>query len=117
VSAFEADSALVLGHIEVDDKSNEIPAIERLVGELGLASCLVTADAMHGQKSFQRAAVADCRLIIQAKSNQPGLLASITQLCRIKRPASATTASTVRPDHAVKCAAPRSSRWPRPWRW
>ena len=37
VSAFDVESALVLGHIEVDDKSNEIPAVERLIGELGLA--------------------------------------------------------------------------------
>ena len=52
MSAFEADSALVLGHIEVDDKSNEIPAVQRLIGELGLAGCVVTVDAMHCQKNF-----------------------------------------------------------------
>ena len=52
VSAFEADSALVLGHIEIDDKSNEIPAVQRLIDELGLAGCVVTADAMHCQKNF-----------------------------------------------------------------
>jgi hypothetical protein len=50
VSAFEADSALVLGHIEIDDKSNETPAVQRLISELGLAGCVVTADAMHCQK-------------------------------------------------------------------
>jgi hypothetical protein len=52
VSAFDVESALVLGHIEVDDKSNEIPAVECLIGELGLAGCVVTADAMHCQKNF-----------------------------------------------------------------
>ena len=52
VSAFDIESALVLGHIEVDDKSNEIPAVERLIGELGLAGCVVTADAMHCQKNL-----------------------------------------------------------------
>ena len=64
VSAFEVDSALVLGHIEVDDKSNEIPAVERLIGELGLAGCVVTVDAMHCQKNLparrQEALPADC---------------------------------------------------------
>ena len=52
VSAFEAESALVLGHIEIDDKSNEIPAVQRLISELGLAGCVVTADAMHCQKNI-----------------------------------------------------------------
>jgi hypothetical protein len=52
VSAFDIESALVLGHIEVDDKSNEIPAVKRLIGELGLAGCVVTVDAMHCQKNF-----------------------------------------------------------------
>ena len=52
VSAFDIESALVLGHIEVDDKSNDIPAVERLIGELGLAGCVVTADAMHCQKNL-----------------------------------------------------------------
>ena len=64
VRAFEADSALVLGHIEVDDKSNEIPAVEQLIGELGLADCVVTVDAMHCQKNFparcQEMLPADC---------------------------------------------------------
>ena len=50
VSAFEAGSALVLGHLEVADKSNEIAAVERLLGALGLGSCVVTVDAMHCQK-------------------------------------------------------------------
>ena len=52
VSAFDIENALVLGHIEVDDKSNEIPAVERLIGELGLAGCVVTVDAMHCQKNL-----------------------------------------------------------------
>jgi len=52
VSAFDVESALVLGHIEVDDKSNEIPAVERLIGALGLAGCVATVDAMHCQKNL-----------------------------------------------------------------
>ncbi len=64
VSAFDVAGALVLGHIEVDDKSNEIPAVQRLIGELGLADCVVTVDAMHCQKNLpvrhQEAVPADC---------------------------------------------------------
>ena len=62
--AFDVESALVLGHIEIDGKSNEIPAVERLIGELGLAGCVVTVDAIHCQKNLpacrQEALPADC---------------------------------------------------------
>ncbi len=52
VSAFAADTALVLGHLEIDDKSNEIPAVQRLLGELGLAASVITVDALHCQKKL-----------------------------------------------------------------
>lgn len=54
VSAFDGASALVLGHLEVDDKSNEIPAVQTLLATLGLVDRLVTADAMHCQKKRLR---------------------------------------------------------------
>jgi predicted transposase YbfD/YdcC len=38
------------------------------------------------KKTFQRAAKKRCRLIVQVKSNQPGLLAAITQLSQDKAP-------------------------------
>jgi hypothetical protein len=50
VSAFAADTALVLAHLDCDDKSNEIPAVKTLLGTLGLAGAVVTVDAMHCQK-------------------------------------------------------------------
>ena len=52
VSAFEVTSGMVLGHIEVGEKENEIPAVQQLLAELGLAGRLVTADAMHCQKKL-----------------------------------------------------------------
>ena len=36
--------------LEIDDKSNEIPAVQRLLGELGLAASVITVDALHCQK-------------------------------------------------------------------
>jgi len=50
LSAFAADTALVLAHIEIDEKSNEIPAVQKLMEELNLADRIVTCDAMHCQK-------------------------------------------------------------------
>jgi hypothetical protein len=50
LSAFAVDKALVLAHIEIDEKSNEIPAVQKLLLELDLANHIVTCDAMHCQK-------------------------------------------------------------------
>jgi DDE_Tnp_1-associated len=52
VSAFDVTTAMILGHIEVGEKENEIPAVQRLLAELGLAGRIVTADAMHCQKKL-----------------------------------------------------------------
>jgi hypothetical protein len=50
LSAFAVDTALVLAHIEIDEKSNEIPAVQKLLEELDLAGHVITCDAMHCQK-------------------------------------------------------------------
>jgi hypothetical protein len=50
LSAFAVDTALVLAHIEIDEKSNEIPAVQKLLQELDVAGHIVTCDAMHCQK-------------------------------------------------------------------
>jgi hypothetical protein len=47
LSAFASDTALILAHIEIDEKSNEIPAVQKLLEELDLAGHIVTCDAMH----------------------------------------------------------------------
>ena len=47
LSAFAVDTALVLAHIEIDEKSNEIPAVQKLMEELDLADHIVTCDVMH----------------------------------------------------------------------
>ena len=55
LSAFAPDTALVLAHIDIAEKSNEIPAAQILLAELGVASgAIVTLDAMHCQKNTLR---------------------------------------------------------------
>lgn len=48
---FASASAIVLAHTEIDDKSNEIPAAQQMIRELGLSGVMFTADAMHCQKN------------------------------------------------------------------
>jgi hypothetical protein len=50
LSAFAVDTELVLAHIEIDEKSNEIPAVQKLLEEINVAGHIVTLDAMHCQK-------------------------------------------------------------------
>jgi hypothetical protein len=50
LSAFAVDTALVLAHIDIDEKSNEIPAVQKLLEELDVAGHIITCDAMHCQK-------------------------------------------------------------------
>ena len=52
LSAFSVDVALILGHLEVDEKSNEIPAAQSMIKELLLEGRSFTLDAMHCQKNF-----------------------------------------------------------------
>ncbi len=53
LSAFAVDDALILGHLEVDEKSNEIPAAQDIIEALALEDRLFTLDAMHCQKNFR----------------------------------------------------------------
>jgi hypothetical protein len=53
LSALAADTALVLAHVEIDEKSNEIPAVQKLLEELGVAGHTVTCDALHCQKNLR----------------------------------------------------------------
>jgi hypothetical protein len=56
LGVFATDTALVLAHSNIDDKSNEIPAAQALLGQLGLAGHLVTLDALHCQRKHSKPA-------------------------------------------------------------
>ncbi len=52
LSAFATDTALVLAHVDIAERSNEIPAAQTLLAELGLApGAIVTLDTLHCQKN------------------------------------------------------------------
>jgi len=55
LSAFATETALVLAHMDIAEKSNEIPAAQALLAELGVArDTIVTLDALHCQKNTSR---------------------------------------------------------------
>jgi hypothetical protein len=55
LSAFATDTALVLAHVDIADKTNELPAAQTFLAELGVAEgAIVTLDALHCQKNTSR---------------------------------------------------------------
>ncbi len=50
VSLFLSQEKITLAQTQVDDKSNEIPALLELLDSLKLENCVITVDAMHTQK-------------------------------------------------------------------
>ncbi len=74
VAAVEHGSGLVLGQKEIDDKTNEIPAVRDLSGGLDLAGRTVTLDAMHAQQDTARCLLDQCHadyVVTAIKDNQP----------------------------------------------
>jgi len=55
LSAFATETSLVLAHVDIAEKSNEIPAAQALLAELGVEQgVIVTLDAIHCQKNSSR---------------------------------------------------------------
>ena len=54
LSAFASDGQIILGHLAIAEKSNEIPAAQDMIATLGLSGRLFTLDAMHAQKNLCR---------------------------------------------------------------
>jgi len=78
LTAFCQQEQLILGHLETDDKSNEIPAVQTLIEELELKNCVFTLDAMHCQKkTIEVVKKTDNNLIVQVKGNQQSLLKAV----------------------------------------
>jgi len=78
VSAWATANQISLGQVVVDEKSNEITAIPKLLEMLELSGGLVTIDAMGCQTQIARAIVdADADYVLAAKGNQPTLYQGI----------------------------------------
>jgi predicted transposase YbfD/YdcC len=78
VSAWATQAHLTLGQVTVDDKSNEITAIPRLLELLDLKGALVTIDAMGCQKEIAKKVVqGGGDYVLAVKDNQPHLLEDI----------------------------------------
>ncbi len=81
VSAWASANCLVLGQVKVDEKSNEITAIPKLLKVLGPQGCIVTIDAMGCQKEIVKQIVEQGGdYVISLKKNQNSLYERVENL-------------------------------------
>ncbi|GHV74603.1 ISAs1 family transposase [Spirochaetia bacterium] len=79
VSAWVGDEEIVLGQLAVDEKSNEITAIPKLLDLLDIKGATITIDAMGCQTAIaEKIAGKGATYVLAVKDNQPNLNESIT---------------------------------------
>ena len=80
VSAWVCGMKLCLGLKSVEDKSNEIPAVQQLIDLLDLKGAIITADAMHCQVDTAAKIVdKEADYVLIAKGNQESLQLEIRE--------------------------------------
>jgi predicted transposase YbfD/YdcC len=81
VSAWATANELVLGQVKVDEKSNEITAIPRLLEVLDISGCLVTIDAIGTQTEIAEKIIAQGGdYLLAVKENQLHLYEDLERL-------------------------------------
>jgi predicted transposase YbfD/YdcC len=79
VSAWANENQLVLGQLAVNEKSNEITAIPKLLNLLYIKGCIVTIDAMGTQKEIVSTIIQGSgNYVLQVKDNQKTLREDIS---------------------------------------
>ncbi len=81
IAAYDHAVGAVLGQLEVDAKSNEIPAARTLLGRIELAGVVVTMDALHTQTDTAALITAGGGdYVFTVKANMPTLHAELKTL-------------------------------------
>jgi predicted transposase YbfD/YdcC len=80
VSAWASANRLVLGQLKVEEKSNEITAIPKLIQMLDVAGATVTIDAMGCQKEIAKVITdREADYVLALKENHPTLSGDVTR--------------------------------------
>src|SRR5580704_17112835 len=82
LAALDHARGVVLGQVDVEAKTNEIPMFATVLDRIDLAGAVVTADAMHAQRAHAEYLVTQrgAHYVITVKRNQPGLHAQLAKL-------------------------------------
>jgi predicted transposase YbfD/YdcC len=74
LSVFAQAESVIVAHLDLTEKPNEIPLVQKLLQEMGIPNAVFTADALHCQEETLKAAQnSPHELIVQVKANQPNL--------------------------------------------
>ena len=75
LSVFAQEESLILAHLDLTEKPNEIPLVQQVLQDAELTKCVVTVDALHCQEdTLKTAKDSPNDVIVQVKANQPNLL-------------------------------------------
>jgi predicted transposase YbfD/YdcC len=82
LAALDHACGVVLGQVDVQAKTNEIPMFALLLDRIDLAGAVVTADALHAQSAHAQYLAGQRRadFLITVKRNQPSLHAQLAAL-------------------------------------
>jgi predicted transposase YbfD/YdcC len=82
LAALDHGHGAVLGQVDVEAKTNEIPMFATLLDRVDLAGAVVTADALHAQRAHAEylAVQRGAHYLLTVKRNQPGLHAQLAAL-------------------------------------
>ena len=81
LNAWSHDNGICIGHMKVDDKSNEITALPKLMELLDLKDTIITADALNTQKeTVKKAMNMEADYVLPVKGNHPTLFEEIDTL-------------------------------------
>lgn len=81
LNAWGHERGICIGHMKVDDKSNEIPAVPQLMELLDLKGAIITADAMNTQKKTAAKVIElEADYVLPIKENQADLLEEVELL-------------------------------------
>lgn len=78
LNAWSKENGICIGQLKVDDKSNEITALPKLIELLDLNDCIVTTDALNTQKeNVAKIKEAGADYVLPVKENHAGLYEDI----------------------------------------
>jgi Transposase DDE domain len=81
LAALDHAHGVVLGQVEVDAATNEIPMFRTLLDRTGITGAVIIADALHAQREHATyLARRGARYLLIVKRNQPGLHAQLAAL-------------------------------------
>jgi predicted transposase YbfD/YdcC len=98
--AWSVDQRLLLGQLAVDEKSNEITAVPKLLELLSLKGCIVTADALNCQRATAAKVIErGADYVLALKANQPSLHDDVRRYLDDPERLPEATHTTVDADH------------------